>query len=171
MTKSLRFFFRLISHFVARHRRIIFAGFILGIFSFITIYKLIDITTSKPEVRLIGIVGRYTVETIPDEIQILLSCGLTKIDKNGMPIAGLAKEWKIDNEGKTYTFILKNDLFWHDKTLVKAQDINYNFKDATTQVVDNSTIKFILKEPFAPFPTIVSNQFSKKALLELDHIK
>ena len=101
------------------------------------------------------------------EISQLVFRGLMKVDKKGNPVGDLAKNFKKIS-GTEYIFYLKKDIFWHDGarftsddviyTVKTAQDPQYesvvssNFKDVLAERLDDYTVKFKLREPFAPFP-------------------
>ena len=40
--------------------------------------------------------------------------GLVQMDENLEVKASIAKKWKISGDGKTYTFHLRNDVYFHD---------------------------------------------------------
>ncbi|PFP30829.1 ABC transporter substrate-binding protein [Bacillus sp. AFS073361] len=54
--------------------------------------------------------------------------GLYTKDKEGKPVLGAAKEAKASEDGKTYTFILRDDAKWSDGSAVTAQDFEYAWK-------------------------------------------
>ncbi|PWK11576.1 peptide ABC transporter substrate-binding protein [Tumebacillus permanentifrigoris] len=54
--------------------------------------------------------------------------GLTRMDKDGKAIPGVAKEWKVSPDGLTYTFTLRDDSKWSDGTNVSAKDFEYAWK-------------------------------------------
>ncbi|PWK05991.1 peptide ABC transporter substrate-binding protein [Tumebacillus permanentifrigoris] len=54
--------------------------------------------------------------------------GLIRLDEKGQPTAGVAKEWKVSADGKTYTFTLRDDAKWSDGSAVTAQDFEYSWK-------------------------------------------
>jgi oligopeptide transport system substrate-binding protein len=56
--------------------------------------------------------------------------GLTRIDKNGKTVAGVAKEWIISDDGAKYTFFLREDAKWSDGKRVTAHDFEYAWKRA-----------------------------------------
>ncbi|MBL0388600.1 peptide ABC transporter substrate-binding protein [Tumebacillus sp. ITR2] len=54
--------------------------------------------------------------------------GLTRVDKNGKAQPGVAKDWKVSEDGLTYTFNLRDDAKWSDGTPVTAGDFEYSWK-------------------------------------------
>lgn len=161
MFKTLRRYYWVTQSFLARHSNIIIrtTGIVLAlilVFFFFARY----IPTPKNTLR-IGRVGKYTLETIPSDIQLLLSSGLVNIAENGTVSPGLAKSWDIKDDGKTYTFELDDSILWHDGTHLKAEDISYNFKDVEV-ARSGSTITYRLKEPFSPFLSAVTKPILKE---------
>ena len=53
--------------------------------------------------------------------------GLTTEDSKGVMIPGLATSWKISEDGKTYTFKIR-DAVWSDGTEITADDFVFSFK-------------------------------------------
>lgn len=100
------------------------------------------------------------------EINNLVFRGLTKISPQGLPEVDLASSVEIKGETE-YIFKLKRDVFWHDGNLFNADDVIYtiktaqnpiyqseiaaSFKDVIVKKIDDFTVSFKLKEPFAPF--------------------
>ncbi len=57
--------------------------------------------------------------------------GLTTLDtKTLKPIPGVAKSWDLSEDGKTYTFHLRQDARWSDGSPVRAEDFDYSFRRA-----------------------------------------
>lgn len=54
--------------------------------------------------------------------------GLTDIDENGTPTAGVAKSWDISKDGLTYTFHLRDDVKFSDGTSLTADDVKFTFE-------------------------------------------
>lgn len=84
-------------------------------------------------------------------------------------VPGLAANWTLSSDGLVYTFNLRTDVTFHDGTPFNAQAVAANIdriRDPETasqralfllgpldryEVVDDSTIRFILREPFSAF--------------------
>lgn len=93
--------------------------------------------------------------------------GLVKYDKNGELVPDLAEKFEISEDQKTYVFHLKQNAKWHDGENVTADDVVFTFQaiknseykspirpnvlGAEVEKVDDSTVKFSLKQTFAPF--------------------
>jgi oligopeptide transport system substrate-binding protein len=58
--------------------------------------------------------------------------GLMTLDKDGTPINGQAKSYEVSEDGKVYTFKLKDDLKWSDGTALTAQDFVYSWNRAVS---------------------------------------
>jgi peptide/nickel transport system substrate-binding protein len=168
--QRLRVFSWTIKAFLVKHIKIIGASLLLGIAAFFVITKVTPVIAPyipkiKPEER-IGLVGKYTIDQLPDDVVNLLGQGLTGLSTDGSPtVAGLAKEWNVSEDGLEYTFVLKNGLEWKDNTPITSDQIKYDFKNVEREVIDSKTIKFKLKEPFAPFLTVLSKPVLKKDLV------
>lgn len=103
------------------------------------------------------------------DIGALVFRGLTRTTATGGIEADLAQTWEIGEDDLTYTFTLRNDVFWHDGEPFTAEDVAFtvgvlqdeNFtgrteladiwSDVDVNVIDPLTIEFVLSEPFAPF--------------------
>lgn len=97
----------------------------------------------------------------------------------------LASAWTISEDGLTYTFTLREGVTFHDGSPFDAEAVKFNFERmldekhpfystgpfplsfffstiAKTEAVDAKTVKFTLKEPYAPF---MSNLASPTGLI------
>lgn len=160
---SLRYLFRLIEAFFKRFKALIVVGVVVGVLFFLILSLLMPSLNS--EHQRIGVVGRFTTENIPDYISTKLSSGLTSVDINGNVNPAIAKSWESPDGGKTWIFNLNENTFWQDGKKVVARDIDYKFSDATTEVLNDTTIKFNLDSQFSAFPVIVNKPIFKKGLL------
>jgi oligopeptide transport system substrate-binding protein len=59
------------------------------------------------------------------DIQFLLQlyAGLTRLDEDGKPYASLAATWSISDQGRTYTFTLRDGLTFSDGSPLRADDV------------------------------------------------
>lgn len=160
---SLRYIIRLIQAFLKKFKAVIVLGIAFGILVFISVFFMFP-SISATEQK-IGMVGRFTPEVLPEEITNKISSGLTTVDANGNVSPSLAQSWESADGGKTWIFRLYEDKKWQDGKYVNSSDINYEFNDASIEIIDNYTIKFNLDSQFSAFPVIVSKPIFKKGLL------
>ena len=166
---KIRYIVRLTEAFFKKFKAIILIGTILGFLFFLLISFFLPSLTSTT--KRIGVVGRYTPDNLPEDIARSISKGLTKTDEFGQAQPDLAKSWETSDGGKTWIFIIANDLFWQDGKKLTANDINYEFSDAKFEIVDEQTIKFTLESNFSAFPVILSKSVFKKGLLGIGEYK
>ncbi len=170
-SKRLRFLFHFLSAVIKKQYKIILVSLITGIIFYLLFPKLSLIAGYPNKTIKVGLVGQYQLNDIPLEILQELSYGLTSVSEKGEATPALVENWSVLDEGKTYVFKLKEDkLFWHDKKEFSSSDINYNFNDIEFSVNGNSLV-FKLKEPFAPFPIVLSKPLFRKGLIGLGNYK
>jgi oligopeptide transport system substrate-binding protein len=114
--------------------------------------------------------------------------GLVQIDDSLKTSPCIAKNWDLSADGKVYTFHLRNDVVFHDDPLFKqgigrkvvAADFVYSFgrlidpKVASSgswifsdkvrgkqafQALNDSTFRITLRQPFAPFISMLTAQY------------
>ncbi|HUT22629.1 MAG TPA: ABC transporter substrate-binding protein [Candidatus Bipolaricaulota bacterium] len=101
------------------------------------------------------------------DLSFLLFSGLLKFEPGQVLANDLAENMTISEDQKEYTLKLKPDLYWDDREKLTADDVIFtierikdpqtksplifNFAGVTTEKIDDSTIKFKLENPFAPF--------------------
>ena len=98
----------------------------------------------------------------------LLYNGLVGLDGDLQPVPELAESWKVEDDGATYRFKLREGVTWHDGTPFTADDVKFTFEEVllklhsrtrasvapaleTIEVVDPLTVVFHFKQPYAPF--------------------
>ncbi|CAK0741183.1 oligopeptide transport system substrate-binding protein [Azospirillaceae bacterium] len=62
--------------------------------------------------------------------------GLVTIGPDGRIIPGIAESWSIDDEGKIYTFRLRQDLRWSNGDRLTSADVLYSFRRAIRAVAN-----------------------------------
>lgn len=101
------------------------------------------------------------------DISTLLFNGLLQYHPDSGLMPDLAKSYNISEDQKTYTFELRDDIYWHDGRKFNANDVLFtmerikdpntksplffNFKGVVVEKIDDLTIRFILEQPFSPF--------------------
>lgn len=53
--------------------------------------------------------------------------GLVELDDNDVPVPAIAESWEVTNDGKTYTFKLRQDALWSNGEKVTAADFKFAF--------------------------------------------
>ncbi len=117
------------------------------------------------------------VDTAVNDFRILMNIydGLVRYKSGTLEVEpALARSWDISDDGKVYTFHLRDGVKFHDGSDFNADAVKFNFermlKDDnpyhdtgpfplsfffsaidSVEAVDPLTVKFTLKEPFAPF--------------------
>ncbi len=101
------------------------------------------------------------------DLTALIYSGLLRAGKNGVLENDLAKKYEVSKDGLIYTFTLKDNIVWHDESPITADDIVFtiqkaqnstikspkraNWDGVVVKKIDNQTVQFILKQPYAPF--------------------
>lgn len=118
----------------------------------------------------IGMVGAYTPEDLPSDILYKISSGLTTMHKDGTARSDIASKWDITNNGKTYVFYLRSNVYFSDGKNLTSGDVRYNFADVSVERPDDYTIVYNLKDSYSPFLVTVSKPIFKKGFIGVsDH--
>ena len=104
---------------------------------------------------------------IDKDLSALIYSGLLKQDASGSLVPDLAKSYTISDDGLTYTFTLKDNIYFQDGTKLTADDVVFTIQEAqdpnlkspretnwsgvTVTKIDDKTISFTLKQPYSPF--------------------
>lgn len=107
-----------------------------------------------------------TYDTDQDISELVFS-GLMKYDSRGELVPDLAERYAIGEEGKIYDFFLRKNITWHDGKPFNADDVVFtiqtiqdptnkspvifNWSGVEIEKVDDYTIRFKLKNAYAPF--------------------
>ncbi len=152
---SLRVTSWYIQAFWQKYKRVIIASVVFGVLLVWFFPTLIQLLPRQQKTYYIGRVGLYGWLDLPEDIQSKVSTGLTALDETGQPYPVLAQRWTVEEDGRAFRFLLKDDLKWQDGKQFAAEDVNFNFTDVQTVATDN-TILFRLQDAYAPFPAVVS---------------
>ncbi len=158
----MRKFYWYLTAYLKKHGLVFFVSVLFAILIFSFIVPQIAQSIERGNRTYIGIVGEYGLDNLPPRIKSKLSAGLTHVEIDGTVTPLLAERWSVEQDGKTYRFVLKNNIFWSDGSTLKPEDINYNFKDVETIITPNDIV-FKLPDPYAPFPVVVSEPLLKPA--------
>lgn len=154
-----RYYIWLIKAYIRKWKKTIFTSLFLGGVAFFIFFLFLNyyvFPLFNNSVEKIGYAGSYTLNTLPPEILENVSYGLTKLSKKGNVLPGAAVSWNISQNGKVYTFTLKNDLKLSNGKAFNMRDLPYKFKDVKKEILKNNQVRFTLKTPYSPFLTVVS---------------
>lgn len=141
--------------YLQKHGMLILGAVFIGAVLFSVLFRVFVAAIRLKQTKFIGRVGGITLATLPRDIQEKISNGLTTVDDTGTPQPSLADRWIVEDDGKTYRFVLNKNVKWQDGRLLQPEDVAYNFTDVQIVTTQNDVV-FKLKEPFAPFPVVVS---------------
>ncbi len=96
--------------------------------------------------------------------------GLTRYKSDGSVVPGLAKSWKVSEDGQSYTFNLHKNVFFHDGSVMNATDVKFSLDRARSddstnaqkalfagiknvEIIDEHTVKVNLRSPNGSFIT------------------
>jgi len=152
---------------------IVFAGSALYLLVKVNDAFSVQVPVDGGEIRE-GVIGypRYinpliSVTDTGKDLSGLIYSGLLKNNDEGKLVPDLAKDYKISEDGQTYTVNLKDNIFFHDGVPVTTYDIEFTVKKAvdpilkspkaanwegvSVKVISPKTIEFVLKAPYSPF--------------------
>lgn len=99
----------------------------------------------------------------------LIFDGLVRYGADGMPQPALARDWEVSEDGRTFTFTLREDARWHDGQPVVADDVAFTYSLLQDELfpapesarllwpavvispTSESEITFTLPQSFGPF--------------------
>ncbi len=109
----------------------------------------------------------FAISEADKDIVSLVYAGLMKVESDGSLVPELAKDYEISEDGKTYTFTLRDGLVFHDGEAVTADDVEFtirkaidpavkspkraNWEGVTVSVPNPEQIVFTLRQPYAAF--------------------
>ncbi len=101
------------------------------------------------------------------DLVALIYSGLMRKNTDGTLTPDLATSYTVSKDGLTYVFTLKNNIYFQDGKPVTADDVIFtvneakdptiqspeeiNWSGVTATKIDNKTIQFTLKQPYASF--------------------
>jgi peptide/nickel transport system substrate-binding protein len=141
--------------FWSKYRRSILIGVGLGVAIVLLFPRIVVLLPQPKRTQHIGRVGLYSWADLPNDIQQKMSSGLTAVNAQGEPVAVLAQRWNVEEEGRVFRFLLKENLRWQDGKPLTPDDVKYTFSDVQTVWTENEVV-FRLEDAYAPFPVVVS---------------
>ncbi len=104
---------------------------------------------------------------VDEDLTTLIFSGLFSYDDEANIVSDLAESYMVGDFGKVYDVVLKKNIQWHDGALLTADDViftiqliqdpNYKsplktaWQSIETEKIDEFTVRFKLKETYAPF--------------------
>lgn len=101
------------------------------------------------------------------QVVVNLYDSLVYPDLDGTILNGVAADYSVSDDGMVYTFTLKDNVKFHDGSVMTAQDVVFSYERMVTigqgyaylfqnhvadvQAPDDQTVVITLTEPFAPF--------------------
>lgn len=117
----------------------------------------------EPPGLMLGIIQNGPTQMVAGNIYE----SLLKYDTDLNPMPSLATNWKVSDDGLTYTFNLKEGVTWHDGEPFTAEDVVFSVDEflrethprlrvslehvASVEAPDAHTVIFTLNQPFGPF--------------------
>src|SRR3989344_2073902 len=164
----------------SKNERLIFAGLVvLLLFSTIAILESINKSFMTEVPRHGGAVSEGILGTprfinpilanspADRDLVVLIYSGLMRQNPDGTLIPDLAEKYEKSKDGLTYTFTLKNNLYFQDGEPVTADDVLFtinmakdpiikspykvNWDGVSAEKIDEKTVKFTLKQAYASF--------------------
>lgn len=118
------------------------------------------------------------------DVDRLIFSSLLIYDSQGLPQGDLAESWLASEDGTHYTFNLYPTAVWHDGVALTAHDVAFTvallqsqsallptdlrdlWPQITVNVLSDSSLEFVLPEPFAPFTDYLGFQILPEHLLQ-----
>jgi peptide/nickel transport system substrate-binding protein len=161
---------------------------LLGIVLLLSLLSYLALTLSTVEVPEVG--GRYMegvagspqminpilsqLNALDRDVAALVFEGLTSIASDGRVEPTLATSWDVSEDGRVYTFSLRQGVVWQDGAPFTAADVVFTiqalqdpdfqgspqiselWRTVVVEQLDEFTVRFTLEEPFAPFLSYTS---------------
>lgn len=169
-----RLFLWLLRAYIKRWGKSIFFFFLIGLSLFFLMLGYGNVLVGRVplwEKESIGMVGAYTLETLPANVLAHISRGLTAVSPDGRVHPDVASSWTVHDEGKTYTFTIRPDVSYSDGQKVTSATIPFTFAEVTIEKPKPYTIVFRLKDPYSPFLVALSHPILKKGFVGVGDYK
>lgn len=128
-----------------------------------------DLATLDPAVSMDNASWKITYPSYDRLVKYKIVNGKSSTEVEPM----LAESWEVSATGHEWTFKLRKDVKFHDGTPLNAQAVKFSFDRLlkigkgpadyfpslkSVEVLDDYTVRFVLKEPFPPFlSTLATN--------------
>jgi len=107
------------------------------------------------------------ISSADQDLVALIYSGLMRKNSDGTLIPDLAEKFEVSEDNLTYTFTLKDKIYFHDDKPITADDVIFTIEKAkdsiiksphkvdwdsvTAQKIDDRTVEFNLQQPLASF--------------------
>ncbi|HYD35364.1 MAG TPA: ABC transporter substrate-binding protein [Vitreimonas sp.] len=156
----MRTYYWYLSAYLRKHGFVMLASIVIAVILFSLLLPLVINRLSSKKRTYIGVVGEYSLTSLPLPIQQKLSAGLTQVLEDGSVAPDLSERWTVENDGKDFRFVLKKNITWQDGQPLTPADVTYNFKDVKIITTPNDIV-FKLPDTYVAFPTVVSQPLLK----------
>lgn len=121
-----------------------------------------------------GLNAQFTPGTVPSLFSAQILDPLIFMNGDYETNPGLATEWELSEDGRTFTMDLRHEVTWHDGQPFTAEDVKFAFDELvplsisgsqlaqrleSTEIVDDDTVALHLSEPYGPLVETVSQQY------------
>ena len=162
-------------------------GFRFGVFAFIALVAMVGCggggapqSNTPPNTLYVALEAEppeldpnFSSAYVDRQVMASLYDKLVDIDENGEIVPMLAKSYDVSDDGKVYTFHLRDGIKFHDGTEFNAEAVKYNLdryqeEDSvrstevepieSVEAVDEYTVRVTLSKPFAPFLAVLTDR-------------
>jgi peptide/nickel transport system substrate-binding protein len=152
MFKKLYFKFALINYYIKKNWYYLAIVLLIGSSYYIfrpNLQKIMNLPIFQTE--YIGLAGHYTNNNLPEEINNLITYGLTSYTENNKIIASpIVESINMEDGNHRYIIKLKKNLYWHNGQKFTADDIKYEIPGAVIKAENNYTLMITTPNLYSP---------------------
>lgn len=170
MIKKLHFLSEYAVHYLKKYYLVIILGIAAGSLLSVESNNLVSIYQSfQTQNSYIGVEGLYTSQSLPDDIQGLISYGFTvNNEKNEPVLSPLIAKLEIQNDNHVYLFTFKDNLYWNNGQRFSSHDISFNIPGAQITPKSINQLEISVKDPYSPLLSLLTKPiFFKRTLVGL----
>ena len=161
LVKPVRRFWWWCQSFLKKQQKLIFSAGLAGILLFVLLNNVLPLLPQFKSKKSLGIVGQYTLNTLPRQLTPTLGRGLFRLTDSGEVSADLAQGYQLADNGSRYLVYLSPEVFWNDGTPIISRDLAFDLPEVTVSYPDERTIEFRLTQPYSPFLTLLTRPVFK----------
>ena len=76
--------------------------------------------------------------------------GLVAFDDEMNVVPAIAKSWNISNDGMTYTFVLRDDVYFHEDTCFAVKSLSHRVAESPSNFLEDLKTRKVVAEDFVP---------------------